>query len=85
MYHGRFKKSHYEAGFKWGSLLAKNNMFLSNNHIIITTEERKKFTKECLPIYQTYYPEILEEIKGIADGQNISFEYISTFLLSMYC
>lgn len=24
MYHGRFQKSHYEAGFHWGNLLYKN-------------------------------------------------------------
>ena len=24
MYHGRFKKSHYEAGYNWGNLLYKN-------------------------------------------------------------
>ena len=24
MYHARFKKSHYEAGYKWGNLLYKN-------------------------------------------------------------
>ena len=35
--------------------------------------------------YQKYYPEILNEIKGIADGQKISYEEMLTFLLSMYC
>ena len=32
-----------------------------------------------------YYPEILEEIKGIADGQHDSYDNLCTFLLSMYC
>ena len=26
MYHARFKKSHYEAGYKWGNLLYKNRV-----------------------------------------------------------
>ena len=85
MYHGRFKKSHYEAGFNWGKLLYNNGKIISNNHTFKITNERKKFAKECLPIYEKYYPEILEEIKGLAKGQNSSYEDFYTFLLSMYC
>lgn len=85
MYHGRFKKSHYEAGFNWGKLLYKNGKIIRDNHTFKITEERKKFAKECLPIYEKYYPEVLEEIKGLADGQNSSYEDFYTFLLSMYC
>lgn len=85
MYHGRFKKSHYEAGFNWGKLLYNNGKIISNNHTFKITDERKKFAKECLPIYEKYYPEILEEIKGLAKGQNSSYEDFYAFLLSMYC
>lgn len=85
MYHGRFKKSHFEAGFNWGKLLYKNDKIISNNHTFTITEKRRKFAQECLPIYEKYYPEILEEIKGLAKGQNSSYEDFYTFLLSMYC
>ena len=85
MYHGRFKNSHYEAGYKWGSLLYKNGNIISNQHTFVITKERKEFAKECLPIYEKYYPEILEEIRGIADGQRSSYEDLYTFLISMYC
>ena len=85
MYHGRFKGTHYNAGYKWGELLYKNNTIISDKHTFVITEERKKFANQCLPIYKKYYPEILEEIKGIADGQKDSFENLYTFLLSMYC
>ncbi len=85
MYHGRFKGTHYEAGYKWGELLYKNSNIISNKHTFVITEERRKFANECLPIYEKYYPEILEEIKGIADGQKDSYENLYTFLLSMYC
>ncbi len=85
MYHGRFKKSHFEAGFNWGKLLYKNDKIISNNHTFNITEKRRKFAEECLPIYEKYYPEILEEIKGLAMGQNSSYEDFYTFLLSMYC
>ena len=41
--------------------------------------------KKCIPVYQKYYPEILDEIRGIANGQGTSYEDMYTFLLSMYC
>lgn len=85
MYHGRFKKSHYEAGFNFGRLLYNNGKIISNNYTFQITKERKKFAEKCLPIYEKYYPEILEEIKGLARGQNSSYEDFYTFLLSMYC
>lgn len=85
MYHSRFKGTHYDAGYKWGSLLYKNGNIISRQHTFIITEERKKFANQCLIIYKKYYPEILEEIKGIADGQRDSYEGLYTFLFSMYC
>ena len=85
MYHGRFKGSHYDCGFRWGTLLRKNNKIIANQHTFVVSEERKEFAKQCLPIYEKYYPEILDEIKGIADGQQTSYEDMLTFLLSMYC
>lgn len=85
MYHTRHKGTHYEAGYKWGNLLFRHGNIISNQHTFTITEERKSFAKLCIPIYQKYYPEILEEIKGIADGQRDSYENLCTFLLSMYC
>ena len=40
MYHGRFKGTHYNTGYKWGELLYKNNNIISNKHTFIITEER---------------------------------------------
>ena len=85
MYHGRFKKSHYEAGFHWGRLLYQNNKMISHQHTFAINEQKKKFANDCLSIYEQYYPEILAEIKGVADGQNSSYEDFYTFLFSMYC
>lgn len=85
MYHGRFKGSHYECGYHWGALLYKNNKIIVNQDTFIINDKRKTFAKKCIPIYQKYYPEILNEIKGIADGQKTSYEDMFTFLLSMYC
>lgn len=85
MYHARFKKTHYEAGYKWGSMLYKKGNIISDQHTFVITQERKKFAKKCLPIYEKYYPEILKEIRGIADGQKSSYKDLYTFLISMYC
>ena len=85
MYHGRFRKSHYETGYHWGNQLYKNGKNIDQNFISGITEEGKIFAKKCLPVYEKYYPEILEEIKGLADGQKARYEDFYTFLLSMYC
>lgn len=85
MYHCRFKGSHYDCGLKWGSLLRKNNIIIAKQDTFIVSKKRKEFTKKCIPIYQKYYPEVLEEIKGIANGQGTSYEDMLIFLLSMYC
>ena len=85
MYHVRFKNTHYEAGLHWGQNLRKHGMLIQNQHTFQITDERKEFAKKCIPIYKEYYPEILDEIKGIAEGQQSSYEDLYTFLLSMYC
>lgn len=85
MYHGRFKGNHYECGLHWGTLLRKNNVLITKQETFVVSEKRKQFTKKCIPIYKKYYPEILTEIKGIADGQQIAYEDLLVFLLSMYC
>ena len=65
MYHTRHKGTHYEAGYKWGNLLFRHGNIISNQHTFTITEERKSFAKLCIPIYQKYYPEILNEIQQL--------------------
>lgn len=85
MYHCRFKNTHYEAGFQWGQTLRKHGMFINEQPTFQITAEREEFVKGCIPIYEREYPEILEEIRGIAEGQEMSYQKLLTFLLSMYC
>ena len=82
MYHSRFTKSHYEAGLKYGKILAKNNINLPNK--IKISKERENFAKKCIPIYKKIFPEIIEEIKGISEALNIDYKSICYFLFSMY-
>lgn len=85
MYHIRGKGTHYEIGFTFGSRLKKNRISLLDNVPFEITQERIKFSKDSIPFYVLYFPEILEEIKGISDGNECSYEKVCAVILSMYC
>ncbi|MDD4779600.1 MAG: C45 family autoproteolytic acyltransferase/hydrolase [Tissierellia bacterium] len=85
MYHRRFKGTHYDAGYKWGNLLLKKGKKLDYCPAFALTEERYAFANECTIEYQKYFPEILEEIQGIADGNKVPVETLHALLFSMYC
>lgn len=76
MYHAHLKGTHYEAGYRWGSLLLKNQHIILEKVPFAITEERLAYAQSCLPIYQKDYPEILEEIQGIADGQQCDVRHL---------
>ena len=38
----------------------------------------------CLPVYKKYYPEIIEEIQGLADGQHCDVRILQAVLFGMY-
>ena len=69
MYHAHFRGTHYEAGFRWGSLLLKHKNIILENIPFEITQERIDYALSCLPIYEKYYHEIVEEIRGLADGK----------------
>lgn len=84
MYHGHFNGTHYEIGFRWGALLAKHGNFILENIGFPITSERLEFSESCIPVYKKYFPEILEEIRGLADGQKCDMKKLQAFLFSMY-
>lgn len=84
MYHMRLKGNHYDMGLRFGSIAAKNGKRLLDNVPYPITDDRVEFAKACIPIYQRCFPEILEEIQGIADGQRCDFYALCAVLLSMY-
>lgn len=84
MYHGHYNGTHYEIGFRWGVLLAKHGNFILGNIGFPITPDRLEFSESCIPIYEEYFPEILEEIQGLADGQKCSVKELQAFLFSMY-
>lgn len=85
MYHSRFKGNHYNAGYKYGALLKTHNKKLDSCPTFPIDSKRIEFAKKCIPLYKENYPEILEEIEGIVDGNETNREFLLTMLLSMYC
>lgn len=84
MYHAHFKGTHYEAGFRWGSLLFQHQNFILEHIPFTITRERTDYALASVPVYEKYYPEILEEIKGLADGQRGDVRAFQAVLLGMY-
>ena len=89
MYHAHFRGTHYEMGFRFGSSLAKNNRFVLDNVPFPITAERKEFACACIPLYREYFPEILEEISGLADvnsGRPVQYVcHTAVLLLLLLC
>lgn len=85
MYHARFKGTHYEIGLKWGSRLFKHGKFILDNVPFQISQERLDFAGQCRPLYEKWYPQVLEEIKGAAEGQKAELDQLEAVLFSMYC
>jgi len=84
MYHVRFKGGHYEIGYRYGASLAKRGQRLLEHVPFPITQERLDFARSCIPAYREWFPEILEEIKGLAEGQQCDPAAMRAVLFSMY-
>ena len=82
MYHSRWKNSHEVAGFSYGKRLYKNGIKINFEKYL--TKEKLSYSQKVIRIYEKYYPEIVEEIKGFAAGQKSDFEKVFAFLAGMY-
>jgi len=85
MYHSRFTGARFEAGFRWGQTLLKHSVRISESGLFSLDAERRTFAEKCLESYRKFYPGLLEEINGIAAGQQMSAKDLYGFLFSMYC
>ncbi len=85
MYHARFKGTHYETGFKWGNKLLKYGVKLDFSPTFTLDDEKYEFAELCRKEYARHYPEVLEEIKGVADGNETDLKILHAILFSMYC
>lgn len=79
-----FYGSHYQIGCQFGQQQAAQDVFILNKLPFVLNAERRSFAAACLPIYQQFFPEILAEIDGLAQGQGCGAADIQTVLFSMY-
>lgn len=84
MLHAYLRGTHYEMGLQWGRSLARKGHFILENTPLAPSKERLAYAEACLPIYQEHFSAVLEETRGLADGQGCAFEQIAAVLLSMY-
>lgn len=83
MYHPRLQGTHYEMGLKYGTLLYRNGIRFEN--IIQLSEEQQTYGIQSLSAFKLYYPEIVDEIRGMSEGFRYSFERFACFcLISVY-
>jgi predicted choloylglycine hydrolase len=83
MYHPRFTGRHYDMGYKYGRLMKKQNVHISQ--LDKMTVEKKEFGKKCSAICREVFPEVIEELQGLSDGMEISFNDFAGWILCMYC
>lgn len=83
MYHPRFKGIHYDIGLKFGKILEKKN--IDFDKLIVLDEFQKAFGKKSQIILSKVFPEVCDEIHGMTDGLNYSYEKFSSWLLCMGC
>ncbi len=80
MYKPRLKGNHYEMGNHYGALLYSKGLRL--DQLVACDEEKLKFGIESLKICEAVYPNIIDEIKGMADGLHLSYESLGTFIIT---
>mgnify|MGYP000099200162 CR=1 FL=1 len=81
MYHAHFRGTHYEAGFRWGSLLLKHKNIILENIPFEITQERIDYALSCLPIYEKYYHEIVEKFKVWQMDNNVMSVFCKLYYL----
>lgn len=85
MKHFIFQGSHYDIGYRQGSALLEEGVYIPSHVPFPLTRQRLDFARDCLPAYERYFSAVLEEIRGIADGQDCAFAAIAGVLFPMYC
>ncbi|MCD4836846.1 C45 family autoproteolytic acyltransferase/hydrolase [Phocea massiliensis] len=84
MLHFEWTGSHYEAGLRYGTARRQMGMTLGRPEILQLTSEKLAFGRASMEICRREYPEFLEELEGIAQGQEIPLEELCAFFFGMY-
>ncbi len=83
MYKPRFKGRHYDIGYRFGSLLYRRGARIEKYFHM--TKEKRDFGIECMFICEKVFPEVLDEIRGLAAGTKLDFRDFASFIFGMYC
>jgi predicted choloylglycine hydrolase len=78
MYHPRLKGSYYDMGRNYGAILYKHGFRVSPQ-----PKEKLDFAVKSAPEVKRVFPEVLEEIRGFAEGCHASYEDLSAFMLTI--
>lgn len=84
MYHVTYRGTHREAGLRWGRRLASHGNLILQNVPFPITQARLQFAQQCVPIYRQFFPAVLQEIDGLAEGQGCAPQALQAVLFSMY-
>ncbi len=80
MYKPRLDGSHYDMGYKYGSLLKKAGVSIDS--ILDLSDEMLEFGKKSMDICLEIYPEVLDEIRGYAKGMGVCYERLGSFVIT---
>lgn len=84
MIHLQLQGNHDQTGEQWGSLLRESGVKILDHIPFPITGERMEYAEACLPVYRQYYPALLEELQGLAAGQDCDVQLLQAALFSMY-
>lgn len=84
MNHVEWKGTHGQAGWELGSLLSARHYLILEHIPFAVTAERLAYAADCLAVYRAYFPEILEELEGLAEGQHCDVRLLQAVLFSTY-
>lgn len=83
MFHPRFKGNHYDIGLKLGKTLKKAKVDF--DHIIELDEFQREHGRKSQAVLAKVFPQVCDEIQGITDGLDYSYEKFASWLLCMGC
>lgn len=84
MLHVQFTGSHYEIGLQLGAHLARLGHRIPDRVPFPLTGPRLEFARACLPHCRRWFPAALEELQGLAEGQDCPPDALAAILLTMY-
>jgi predicted choloylglycine hydrolase len=78
MFHPILKGKYYDMGYKYGALLYKHGFRVDEQ-----PDEKLEFGRRSEAEVKRVFPEILEEIRGFAEGCRTSYEQMAAFMMGI--